>query len=388
MSDEKNLIWSGPVLDPSGYGEATRGYLLGIAKFKDLNTKLVAKNFWTGDPPDLRQSWSVLNQLSNNNFDRRQPHVFLQHLTPETYLLSGGNCKWHIGMTTFETTSVPAGWQIQMRAMDELFTFSQWGKEIFESTGIRRPVTVVPHGVDVVKFNPIVDPIPDIREAVGQDTFVFGSNFDWTERKNPSALLKAYFSSFKREDPVALVLKTYYQYPIEMSKRYITSYIDEVRHMLKMTSDQTPRIVLITDIQSSDWFPHFYASLDAYVLPSRGEGWGLTLSEAMATGLPTIAVNWSGPTEFMNEENSYLCKNFKLCSISEAEAGPQQQYIGHQWASVEFEELAHHMVWVYNNREAAKEVGAKARDTMVEKFTWAAAARTLKGRLDQIYAGF
>jgi glycosyltransferase involved in cell wall biosynthesis len=38
--------------------------------------------------------------------------------------------------------------------------------------------------------------------------------------------------------------------------------------------------------------PQLYKSADAFVLPSRGEGWGLPLMEAMAMELPTIGTNW------------------------------------------------------------------------------------------------
>jgi glycosyltransferase involved in cell wall biosynthesis len=42
--------------------------------------------------------------------------------------------------------------------------------------------------------------------------------------------------------------------------------------------------------------PRLYTGADAFVLPSRGEGWGRPHIEAMAMGLPTIATNWSGNT--------------------------------------------------------------------------------------------
>ena len=41
---------------------------------------------------------------------------------------------------------------------------------------------------------------------------------------------------------------------------------------------------------------NLYAAADAFVLPTRGEGWGLPIAEAMAMALPVIATNWSGPT--------------------------------------------------------------------------------------------
>lgn len=48
------------------------------------------------------------------------------------------------------------------------------------------------------------------------------------------------------------------------------------------------------------------ASADAFVLPTRGEGWGLPVAEAMTMGLPTIVTNWSGPAAFATAATAYL----------------------------------------------------------------------------------
>jgi glycosyltransferase involved in cell wall biosynthesis len=48
-----------------------------------------------------------------------------------------------------------------------------------------------------------------------------------------------------------------------------------------------------------------YRSVDAFVLASRGEGWGRPYQEAMATGLPTIGTRGSGNDDFMDETNSF-----------------------------------------------------------------------------------
>ena len=42
-----------------------------------------------------------------------------------------------------------------------------------------------------------------------------------------------------------------------------------------------------------------YAASDAFVLPSRGEGWGLPVMEAMAMAKPVLVTNYSGPTALM-----------------------------------------------------------------------------------------
>jgi glycosyltransferase involved in cell wall biosynthesis len=48
------------------------------------------------------------------------------------------------------------------------------------------------------------------------------------------------------------------------------------------------------------------ASADAFVLPTRGEGWGLPIAEAMAMQLPVIVTNHSGPAAFTSDESAYL----------------------------------------------------------------------------------
>ena len=52
--------------------------------------------------------------------------------------------------------------------------------------------------------------------------------------------------------------------------------------------------------------PRLYAAADAYVMPSRGEGWGRPYMEAMAMGLPTIGSRWSGNLAFMHDGNAFL----------------------------------------------------------------------------------
>ena len=51
---------------------------------------------------------------------------------------------------------------------------------------------------------------------------------------------------------------------------------------------RAPKIVMIEEFVGEDEMPALYAAADAFVLPSRGEGWGLPYMEAMAAGLPVI----------------------------------------------------------------------------------------------------
>ena len=52
--------------------------------------------------------------------------------------------------------------------------------------------------------------------------------------------------------------------------------------------------------------PGLYTAADAYVSPTRGEGWGRPLMEALACGTPVIASRWSAQLAFLDDDNAQL----------------------------------------------------------------------------------
>jgi glycosyltransferase involved in cell wall biosynthesis len=62
---------------------------------------------------------------------------------------------------------------------------------------------------------------------------------------------------------------------------------------------------LYTDLPS-DSVDALYAAADIYVSAHHSEGWGLTLSQAMARGVLTVAPHYSGNLDFMAPDNSVL----------------------------------------------------------------------------------
>jgi glycosyltransferase involved in cell wall biosynthesis len=110
-------------------------------------------------------------------------------------------------------------------------------------------------------------------------------------------------------------------------------------------------------------YPGIFASVDAFVLPSRGEGWGRPHVEAMSMELPIIATEWSGPTEFMKRDNnSYPLKYTKLAPI------PTGSFNGHLQAEPDIDDLRRLMRHVIDNPEEAKAYGQQARKDMKKHY--------------------
>lgn len=90
----------------------------------------------------------------------------------------------------------------------------------------------------------------------------------------------------------------------------------------------------------------YYAAMDVFVLPSRKEGFSLSLLEAMASGLPVVASDIPG-----NNEAVAHGVNGLLFSVRRPK------------------DLARALVEVFESPEWAREMGQAARETVLERFT-------------------
>lgn len=383
MSDKPNVLWYGAATDPSGYGEATRNYILGLDAIGQMNLKLQNRMFWRGDKLDLVDILPKLEKLSTRQLPEDLSNsMVVFNLTPEQYFVQRGVKKF-VGVTTFETDGIPAQWLLYMRAMDAIVTYSKFNVETFRNSGVNVPIHIVPHGVDVNRFRPEGAVIDSLHKRIA-GRFAFGSNFDWGDRKNPTALLSAYYNAFTNRDNVVLVLKVYHQYPIEKSMETVKNNIAAIKQGLFANRSDLPPVLLVTDIIRSVDMPAFYRTLNAYVLVSRGEGWSLTHTEAMSTGLPTVGTNWSGNTEFMDDSNSWLI-DYTLEKIKDEQVAHIPHYRSQSWASAKVSHLTEVMRVIYRNDAAVKAKAAKARQDMCDKWTWTTACQKMNDLLLQIY---
>jgi glycosyltransferase involved in cell wall biosynthesis len=107
-----------------------------------------------------------------------------------------------------------------------------------------------------------------------------------------------------------------------------------------------------------------YNSAHCFLLPTLGEGWGLTLCEAMATGCPSIATAVTGCADFFDDSVGYSIKY----QIREWHLDSYRVTAGIHCPDTD--DLAKKMIHVFNNYDEALRKGKRASDRIHNKFTW------------------
>jgi len=122
------------------------------------------------------------------------------------------------------------------------------------------------------------------------------------------------------------------------------------------------------------------ASADCFVFPSRGEGFGMTPLEAMATGLPTIVPNAHGITEYFNDAFMYEAKVGEECPALYSRYKGQD--VG-KMVVCDVDQLAQQMRYIYEHEEEAL-VKGKAAATYVKQWTLRKTSEKLKQVIDEM----
>jgi glycosyltransferase involved in cell wall biosynthesis len=206
--------------------------------------------------------------------------------------------------------------------------------------------------------------------------------FKWEPRKNPELLLRAYWQEFSAADDVLLHLHTYIYLgggdthnPAAVKRR-----VDELAARLGLPDEPLrARVSISAHVLPAHEVPRLYRAADAFVLATRGEGWGLPAIQAMAMGLPTIATNWSGLSEFLSAETAFPVRVERMVQAESREYEP-----GQLWAEADVTHLRHQMRYVFANREEARRIGQRARLDVTRRFSRAAVADIIERRWREI----
>ncbi len=345
------VTWRGSIWGSTGYAGSNRAAVLALAAAGEVDRVMALDRPTAAVPPAqaevLRRlcaakaadSACIINGTPPFRFDLREP------------------ARRRIGYFTFESLGLPPGWAGTCKFMNCIWVPSRFNLEQFAAAGISAgKLHLAPYGVDTRLFAPGAPPLP----VAGRRAFNFLSVFEWQWRKGWDILLRAFLSEFRGDEDVSLTLKVSHDFHRVDPRPELQRLIQA--HGRSKPDGHAP--VLLLDRRLSDAeMPALFAAADAFVLPSRGEGWGRPYAEAMACGLPTIGPNWGGPLTFMTSANAYLIDIEDTRRVQRGQDLPL--YTGLTLAEPNVESLRHLLREVVAHPEAAQARGAQARADMV-----------------------
>ena len=271
----KSLVWVGRFRGISGFAQSTREYAKAVHQFYP---KLVIAPLSILEPDD--PLFPLVQEPS--------PPVLevINHL-PTT------NPWAQVFFSVYEYRDIPSDWVEIFQQASLIFTQSRFCKEIFSRHLDEKDKVIVAPYIIPEAFQPE----GSVLRFTPPSVFTIGSVFEWIPRKQPYRLIRAFLEEFSLDESVALYLRTY-----NYSFSNLHAHLKECG--FDFPEEKLKRVQLIHETLSD--MSAFYRGLDCYASPTAGEGFGQTLCEAMACGVPTLGSNHSGNLEFMTQENSYL----------------------------------------------------------------------------------
>jgi len=353
------IEYCGPCFDPSGYGNFSKNFILAL--HKEGHDLTVWPHSFDTQRPDLGEERKIIESLVPKN--REKADVCILNMTPEFFPHLKGTSKINIGFTMFETNRIPKIWVEECNKMDAIFVPCQWNVDVFRESGVKVPLYNIPHGLYKEDF---IDKEPTNTINGSENNYLFYSIFQWTPRKNPEGLLRAYWSEFTGNDKVALILKTYGTNTSINEQNRIKGLIKEIKASINL--EHFPKVLFVGNLLSIEQIRDLRLNSDCFVLPHRAEGFGMPHMEAMANGNPAISTNFSGNLEFMNQNNSYLVNS----QMTPVHSMPWcKWYEGDMlWGEPDLQDLRKKMRYVYENQDKAKRMGKKGQKYLFENFNW------------------
>lgn len=249
-----------PVFVYDGLGSMGEYLVLGMARAGAAPTLTLLRHDLEGTFPELR---GLLGSRAAASDD---PTVILAWWGDRLAAYSRGPLFVN---TMWETSRIPADWPARLNQARAVIVPTRFVAGVFRSCGVNVPVHVVPQGVD-----PAVYHLEERPGRQGLTTLMVGVV---CPRKNMPEGILAWQKAFAGDPDARLLIKSRFGSPSPD-----TGGDDRIRFV---DSNETTRGIA-----------HWYREAD--VLMALGnEGFGLPLVEAMATGMPVIALDAEGQSD-------------------------------------------------------------------------------------------
>ncbi len=256
------------------------------------------------------------------------------------------------------------------RRLDGITTLSKQVSKVLRDSGVRLPMRVVGTGVDHV-LREAPRPV-EVQATAAQAGFRFLHVSSCFPRKGVDVLLAAWAQAFRASDDVVLVVKCFPN-PHNDVEAQVAAWRER--------DPGFPAVEVINRDLSQAEMAWLYRYCDALVAPSRGEGFGMPMAEAMLFELPVITTAWGGQTDFCTPDTAWLCDyDFAL-------AGSHLGVPHSVWAEPRADHLAECMRAVHAATPEQRQTRTRpARTRVLRDYAWSAVAERTVAAVEALRA--
>ena len=251
-------------------------------------------------------------------------------------------------------------WYEWLKDVDVPVTYTEYGQGLMKNLIPEIPVRMIPHGADTQAITPIRQDDQRVKELRGkmEADFVFlNVNVNQPRKNIPASIaaMKEYISMTGNwNDKLVLHMKEH----------------DNFGYHLPMIAQglfpkDRKRVVLVSSqrLKDSD-MNRLYASSDAVISTTHGEGWGLSLSEGLCAERPIIAPAHTSIPEVAQGYGMLVPPGAKHCALPFQNDRSIFRYF------VDPAEMAKGMVEVRNNYDHWRSQAKKGRRWYEQNRTW------------------
>lgn len=383
----KTVVLRGPTLTQSGYGVHARQIARWLLQRPDFDVKFMTLPW--GDTPWLLDT-DLHDGLVGEIMKRTVPPTFKADISFQLQLPN----EWdptiapvNIGITAgVETDRCNPEWVTACNRMSAIVVPSQHSKASLTASGaVTKPLFVIPEAYCDAIRSESLPTLPDFSTPF--NFLIFGQltgNNPENDRKNIFYTIKWLTEVFKNDPDVGIVLKTNVGKNSRIDRNLTTGLITAVANDSRK-GGPGPKVHLLhgdmNDAEVAALYKH--PKVKALVSLTRGEGYGLPILEAAASGLPVIATGWSGHLDFLRH-GKFVSVYYQLANVHQSRIDGKIFVPGARWAAPSEEDFKKRVLKFRQSHTTPKQWATELQSVILDKYSLTSITKMYDDTLKEI----